>query len=455
MRVTNSPYASRTEGVYAKAAQPYNGAPVFTHTDRYGLTWSMYMRAYDRYVLDWNAIDERWSGTVAYTNELADGGSAWSATWTSWSSSAMTVEPIINGITFPPPPAPPPPAPAATGSLSVSGAPYNSLTDGVYTRSAATHAGSPVYARTDSQGRVWSLYRRSYDRWVLDYNEVSEFWRGTVAYSSVASGASPTSVSWSASGMQVAEARPGTARTRSATVPSQSDSSSSNNGASRQILLSDVAPPTNAEQQPQAVGGVQPPLGTLGPMAEVGRPTFIPDTPAEAAPPHPQPGKGHGKGKGDGSSSEDDASNAPQTDEVEAPPEPSSTEPDRPQEEAERDAGAEASSDAADESARRPVEGQRTSLTTPSADGKVAMPLSVLIGAIVGGCALLLAVVACVAVRLRRSGKPAKQRVVPAWCNASTPSASRVVLGRPVAPGRSCYTAKTTDIKVKMQTVAV
>jgi len=63
----NVPYSYLTAGVYARAANDYNGAPVYTKGDRDGRTWSLYRRAYDRWVLDFNAVDEKWAGTVAYS----------------------------------------------------------------------------------------------------------------------------------------------------------------------------------------------------------------------------------------------------------------------------------------------------------------------------------------------------------------------------------------------------
>merc|ERR1719482_1149771 len=90
----------------------------------------------------------------------------------------------------PPPVASPPPSPAPTSSppspaaldMEVAGAPYSYRTDGTY-EAVGTFNGRPLYQRTDQFGLVWSLYRRSYRLWVLDYNRVDNGWYGTVAFS--------------------------------------------------------------------------------------------------------------------------------------------------------------------------------------------------------------------------------------------------------------------------------
>jgi len=67
----NVPYSYLTAGVYARANE-YNGAPVYFKGDRDGRTWSLYRRAYDRWVLDFNGVDETWAGTVAYSWVVRD-----------------------------------------------------------------------------------------------------------------------------------------------------------------------------------------------------------------------------------------------------------------------------------------------------------------------------------------------------------------------------------------------
>lgn len=81
--------------------------------------------------------------------------------------------------------------------LELSGdVPYPSLTRGAYGATGDIYNGSPVYAREDAQGREWSIYRRAYDRWVLDFNDVSESWRGTVAYTEFAGDSPITDLRW-------------------------------------------------------------------------------------------------------------------------------------------------------------------------------------------------------------------------------------------------------------------
>jgi hypothetical protein len=67
--------------------------------------------------------------------------------------------------------------------------PYASRAAGAYHQSEHTFGGAPVYEHKDDYGLTWSLYRRNYgrngrwSRWVLDVNEVSSAWSGTVAFS--------------------------------------------------------------------------------------------------------------------------------------------------------------------------------------------------------------------------------------------------------------------------------
>jgi hypothetical protein len=75
----NLPYRSRTEGVYAPSGRTFSDAPVYTRTDRHGLTWSLYRRWNGRWIIDYNQADNTWSGTVAYSG--TDGGGVRAAVW--------------------------------------------------------------------------------------------------------------------------------------------------------------------------------------------------------------------------------------------------------------------------------------------------------------------------------------------------------------------------------------
>lgn len=183
MRVSGAPYSRRTTEVYSREPGLYNGAAVYTHTDSYGLTWMLYRRAYDRWVLDFNSVDERWSGTVAYTSVADREASVWEASW--WVR-GMRVYPVGDEDDD-----------GDESGLLLSGdVPYSWLTKGAYEATGQVYNGSPVYMREDAQGREWSIYRRAYDRWVLDFNDVGESWSGTVAYTEFAGGSFVTDLQW-------------------------------------------------------------------------------------------------------------------------------------------------------------------------------------------------------------------------------------------------------------------
>lgn len=184
--VSGAPYASRTTGEYAVSGT-VNGAPGYQRTDQYGLTWSLYRRSYGRWVLDFNAVDEQWSGTVAYSD--TQGASSVLAA-SGWSISSMS---IVQASASPPPP----PASTSVSPVYASGSiPYPSRTVGVYRPTGSTYGGAPVYQRTDRWGLVWSLYRRTYGTWVFDFNAVDDQWSGTVAYSHADSATGVTDATW-------------------------------------------------------------------------------------------------------------------------------------------------------------------------------------------------------------------------------------------------------------------
>lgn len=70
-------------------------------------------------------------------------------------------------------------------SLYIVGGVYSSRTNGVFTVSDTTYNDRPVYKGGNND--AWSIYYRvsgyAANKWVLDFNEVSEEWSGTVAIS--------------------------------------------------------------------------------------------------------------------------------------------------------------------------------------------------------------------------------------------------------------------------------
>lgn len=70
-------------------------------------------------------------------------------------------------------------------SVFVRGMPWKRRTEGLYVQvRGRTYNGYPVYQRRDNKGRRWSLYHKNWGMWVLDFNRVSPWWSGTVAFSS-------------------------------------------------------------------------------------------------------------------------------------------------------------------------------------------------------------------------------------------------------------------------------
>jgi len=58
------------------------------------------------------------------------------------------------------------------------------------------YRGFPLYQRKDYKGRTWSLYHRRDGMWVLDFNKVSQSWKGTIAYSEEQTGRNVSTVEW-------------------------------------------------------------------------------------------------------------------------------------------------------------------------------------------------------------------------------------------------------------------
>jgi len=180
VQVSAAPYSHRSDGLYEPTGRTFAGAPVREHTDQYGLVWSLYRRAPGYWVLDFNAVDNGWSGTAAYSRR---GGADGVASVTRWSTSGMSVE---EQAASPPSPSAPDASPGAGAPTAVYASgdiPYATRTVGVYAPSGRTYAAAPVYEHADAWGYTWSLYRRTDGTWVIDFNEVDERWSGTVAYS--------------------------------------------------------------------------------------------------------------------------------------------------------------------------------------------------------------------------------------------------------------------------------
>ena len=83
-------YASRTRGQYTRVAGiEHAGAPVYKRSG-----WSLYKRSNGRWYLDFNEVDESWSGTVNYALHASD--TPFTATW----NSDMKVVPIMPRTGF-------------------------------------------------------------------------------------------------------------------------------------------------------------------------------------------------------------------------------------------------------------------------------------------------------------------------------------------------------------------
>ncbi|KIG16656.1 hypothetical protein DB30_04275 [Enhygromyxa salina] len=80
-----------------------------------------------------------------------------------------------------------------TDTVLLGGMPYTSSTDGEYLFSGEVYQGAPVYVHATSG---WSLYRRANGKWHLDFDDISEDWAGTVAYTTD-SAQTPWDATWS------------------------------------------------------------------------------------------------------------------------------------------------------------------------------------------------------------------------------------------------------------------
>jgi len=149
------PYSASTDGEYFPTGELYQEAPVYVHPngDRH-----LYRRADGRWYVDYNAVSEDWSGTLAYTTSAA--ATPWLGTWQGSSQVATR-----------------------TSSVFLGNLPY--AADGEWIATGEGYQGAPVFANADDDS--FSLYRRADGRWHADFNEVSEDWDGTIAYTTSSS----------------------------------------------------------------------------------------------------------------------------------------------------------------------------------------------------------------------------------------------------------------------------
>lgn len=83
---SDGPYPNMTTGTYVRAADDYNGEPVYQRTGG-NKTWSIYKRSNGNWVLDVDDIDEVWSGTVDYTTNKP--ASPWEGVWNTGSAECL------------------------------------------------------------------------------------------------------------------------------------------------------------------------------------------------------------------------------------------------------------------------------------------------------------------------------------------------------------------------------
>lgn len=166
-------------GEYVVSGEQYNGKPVYQRDMTLCVKafnifkkkacrtqmLSLYMRANGKWVLDFDAVSEAWTGTIGYARYPS--ATPMSAKW----NRNMAVGAVAVAIVGKP-------------------AYWNFGSRGVYQpNKQLIFSGAPVYQRTHKiwgRSLTWSLYRRDNGKWYLDYNEVSDAWTGTVAYAHTA-----------------------------------------------------------------------------------------------------------------------------------------------------------------------------------------------------------------------------------------------------------------------------
>ena len=158
------PYASQHNGEFRRETTKYNNRPVYKSG-----YWTIYWRssgyAANKWVLDFDSIDELWDGTVAWSKENA--AEPYLVAWEK------------DG------------AVSRTASLHVRGAPDR---NGEYNFTNQHYNGLPVFER---QG--WHIYRRLDGFWYHDSNAISEDYDGSVDYSRTKS-IEPFAIEWNTGG---------------------------------------------------------------------------------------------------------------------------------------------------------------------------------------------------------------------------------------------------------------
>lgn len=153
-------------GDYVFTETYYEGNPVYVlETDA---TFRLYRRQNGTWYIDFNELDEQWSGTIAV------GPNASTPYGGLWNKSGQGASP--------------------TDAIELTGTPYASLTEGTYTLRDTLHNGKPVYQR-QSGGYTFSVYQRSNGTWYLDYDALDDSWSGTLAHTSAAA-ETPLEGSW-------------------------------------------------------------------------------------------------------------------------------------------------------------------------------------------------------------------------------------------------------------------
>lgn len=163
--VQGLPYGNRHNGVFVISGS-YNGSPAYKSLK--DTRFQMYKRKTGRWVLDFNAISEEHSGTVAFSTSKVN------RPWLSaWKNGVITEGAGIDRITL-------------------AGLPYSKFHNRVFIVDSL-YNGFPVYKSV--KDKRFRMYRRSNGKWVLDFNTISEEHSGTVAYST-SSGFRPWLATW-------------------------------------------------------------------------------------------------------------------------------------------------------------------------------------------------------------------------------------------------------------------
>ncbi len=153
--LTNMPYTA--SGEYIPTGDTYQMAPVYVHESG---SFHLYRRANGNWHVDFNAISEDWSGTIAYTTGGAN--APWLATWQGQHQSA-----------------------SRTSAIYMGGLPY--AANGEWHASGEGYEGAPIFDNAANSN--FRVYRRQNGRWHADFNEVSEDWNGTFAYTTTSAAA--------------------------------------------------------------------------------------------------------------------------------------------------------------------------------------------------------------------------------------------------------------------------